>query len=375
MDYYHLRFDYRNKSDRARVINNLNRLREQLDDTVPAKDTEQTLLLATWNIRDFDANKRYGNGERLKESFYYIAEVISRFDFVAVQEVNKLGEWFKVMDLLGDDWDFICTDVTDSSLGGNGERLLYVYDKRKVKFRNVCGEIVLPNSMLISKVTAELNDTKMYSGKQFRRTPFLASFQSNWFKFDVCTVHIYYGAKSGDKLNQRVEEIKTIAKYFGKRAEDAEKYGKALILLGDFNIVHPDHKTMEALTSQKFKIPKALDKPTNLDNTKYYDQIAFRADQDVINFIDTPSESTANSNAGIVELFESVFRSQDFAQYEESVSKTSNGKKVVDGTSNDHSTLESYYESWKTFQFSDHKPLWVRIDSDSASEYLDSLTD
>lgn len=375
MDYYRLRYDFRAKMERARVINNLHRLREQLDDAVPPKDSERTLLLATWNIRDFDASKRYGNGARLKESLYYIAEVISRFDFVAVQEVNRLDEWYDVIRLLGDNWDFICTDVTDTRLGGNGERLLYAFDKRKVHFRNIAGEIVLPNSMLISNETAELGDTRMYSGKQFRRTPFLAAFQSNWFKFDICTVHIYYGARSGDKLDQRIEEIGRVASYFGRRAEEAAKDGKALILLGDFNIVHPDHKTMKALTDEGFQIPKALDRPSNLDRSKYYDQIAFRAEQGVLDFIDTRSESTARSNAGIIELFDTVFRDEDFAQYEEAAGRTSNGKKVLDGTSNDHDTLESYYEEWRTFQFSDHKPMWVRISSDSAQAYLDSLTE
>lgn len=374
MEYYRLRYDFRTKAERARVINNLQRLRDQLDDTVPPKDSEQTLLLATWNIRDFDASKRYGNGRRTKESLYYIAEVISRFDFVAVQEVNELGEWNIVKKILGGAWDFICTDVTDTRLGGNGERLLYAFDRRKVQFRNVAGELVLPNNMLISNETATLGDTKMYSGKQFRRTPFLAAFQSNWFKFDICTVHIYYGASSGDKLNQRVEEINRVAKYFGKRAKEAEREGKALILLGDFNIVHPDHKTMTALTDEGFKIPKALDRPSNLDMTKYYDQIAFRAKQGVLDFIDTSSSSTSRSNAGIIEIFESLFREEDFAQYEDAVSKTNNGKAVIEGTSGNHDTLESYYRLWRTFQFSDHKPMWVRISSNSASDYLDSLT-
>ncbi|WP_319529431.1 endonuclease/exonuclease/phosphatase family protein [uncultured Cohaesibacter sp.] len=327
MQYYHLRYDFRNREDRARIIANLKRLRAQLDKSVPAKDSDRTLLLATWNIRDFDATKRYGNGARLKESLFYIAEVISRFDFVAVQEVNELGEWKKVMRILGDHWDYLCTDVTDYKLGGNGERLLYAFDKRKVHFRNIAGEIVLPNDMLISPVTAELGDTKLYSGKQFRRTPFLASFQSNWFKFDICTVHIYYGATSGDKLKQRIEEINQVAKYFGRRAEAAEKDGKALILLGDFNIVHPDHETMQALKAEKFKIPRALDRPSNLDKTKYYDQIAFRANQRVLDFIDSPQPSLASSNAGIVELFESVFRDEDFDQYEGNASKTDRRQK------------------------------------------------
>ena len=36
--------------------------------------------------------------------------------------------------------------------------------------------------------------------RQFARSPFVASFRSNWFKFDICTVHIYYGEEHGEKL-------------------------------------------------------------------------------------------------------------------------------------------------------------------------------
>ena len=70
-------------------------LREQLSEALPAKDAEDHMLLGTWNIRDFGKaeNLRKGRGPRLPETHFYIAEVISRFDFVAVQEVNDLPEW------------------------------------------------------------------------------------------------------------------------------------------------------------------------------------------------------------------------------------------------------------------------------------------
>ena len=75
--------------DRQRVLTKLIDLRKQLHDEVPAKNVRDSLILATWNIRDFDSNT-FGHGPRLKESLYYIAEVISSFDLVAVQEINDL---------------------------------------------------------------------------------------------------------------------------------------------------------------------------------------------------------------------------------------------------------------------------------------------
>ncbi|HEV7319492.1 MAG TPA: endonuclease/exonuclease/phosphatase family protein [Ensifer sp.] len=367
MRYYKLRFAFRELDRRRHVVENLKRLRAQLDADVPAKDSDRNLLLATWNIRDFGKKNRRGFGSREPETWFYLAEILSRFDFVAVQEVNEIEEWLEIMDILGPDFDFIATDVTDTALGGNGERLLYLYDKRKVRFRNIAGEIVLPNSMLVSPVTAEVGGERLYAGKQFRRTPFTASFQSGWFRFDICTVHIYYGEDSGPALGERIQEIERIANYFGKRAEDALKRGKALILLGDFNIVHPEHETMRKLKDAGFAIPKSLDRPSNLDLTKYYDQIAFQARSELLNFIDQPADDPLKRNSGIFEIYASIFRDGDEPDYRTAMQKSSNGRDKSEAE------LKAYYPDWKTYQLSDHKPMWVRIGTNEASAYLDSL--
>ena len=43
------------------------------------------------------------------------------------------------------------------------------------------------------------------TGQQFARTPFVVSFQAGWFRFNLCTVHIYYGSETGQKLQRRIE--------------------------------------------------------------------------------------------------------------------------------------------------------------------------
>ena len=138
----------KNRDFAPRAIDRLVALREQLRTEIPARTLRDTLLLATWNIRDFDSNK-FGQGPRLEETYYYIAEVIAAFDLVAVQEVNDdLGPLERVMDILGPNWDFITTDVTEG-VSGNGQRTAFVFDTRKVLFRNVAGEIVLPMGQAI----------------------------------------------------------------------------------------------------------------------------------------------------------------------------------------------------------------------------------
>ncbi len=373
MRYYLLKNDFRPHAERARVIDNLSALRAQLDRDVPDKDAEQNLLLATWNIRDLGKPNRRGFGKRSKESHFYIAEVISRFDFVAVQEVNELAEWERILRILGPDWSYIATDETDRALGGNGERLTFAFDKRKVWFQNVAGEIVLPRGMLISKVEGlakdeEGKEREILEGKQFHRTPFFASFQSGWLKFDICTVHIYYGSASGAKLQERVEEIGTVAKYLGKRADKALKEEKATLLLGDFNVVRPDHETMEALLTEGFKVPKALSAPTNIDRSKFYDQIAFKTKPEVIEYVEKQSQDPKKRNAGVFEIFESVYRDDQFDEFAEAAKKSPNGSKQAT-----EADLRKYYLTWRTYQFSDHKPLWVRLDTNDADGYLARL--
>lgn len=131
MRYYKLKSDFTKKEKRDFVINNILELRKGMRAKILEKNLDKNLLIATWNIRDFDSNK-FGHGPRLKESFYYIAEIISAFDLVAVQEVNKdLRAFNRLMYLLGPDWDFITTDVTEGK-SGNSERMTFIYDVRRV---------------------------------------------------------------------------------------------------------------------------------------------------------------------------------------------------------------------------------------------------
>ncbi len=362
-------------AEHDRALPNIIALREQLSRDIPPKDAEDHLLLATWNIRDLAKTNRRGYGERLAESHIYIAEVLSRFDFVAVQEVNELDEWERIMYLLGPHWHYIATDVTDPGLGGNGERLTFLFDARKVSFQNIAGEVVLPANLLISgnveapegddAATVEIGKTPV--SRQFARTPFTALFQSGWFRFEICTVHIYYGAETGPKLEQRVSEIKTIAEYFGQRAESDFRDNRSLILTGDMNVVNPQHKTMQALLSSGFEIPEPLRVlPTNVEGRKYYDQIAFRLQPDGPAYFD-PAPGNGWQPAGAFDIFERVFTAGQFAEYQSDVARTPNGSKKSGAE------LSSYYLDWRTYQFSDHRPLWVRIRANDSARYLAGL--
>ena len=51
---------------------------------VPDKNATETLLLATWNLKAFDGG---ASDNRTEEFYWYIAEIISHFDIVAIQEL------------------------------------------------------------------------------------------------------------------------------------------------------------------------------------------------------------------------------------------------------------------------------------------------
>jgi len=105
------------------------------------RDSARYLRLATWNIREFDSDK---SGTRRRESLYYIAQILSHLGLIAVQEVREDRQALDgVMRILGPGWTYVATDVTEG-IPGNRERMVFVYNTRKVWFRKMAGEVMLP---------------------------------------------------------------------------------------------------------------------------------------------------------------------------------------------------------------------------------------
>ena len=334
--------DKRLDADRSDIADSLLRLRQGLNG-VPEKKPGG-MLLATWNVREFGGNK-YGG--RIDEALYCIAETINRFDIVAIQEVRPdLRALDRVMQLLGRDWDRIFTDVSYAE-GGNHERLAFVWDRRKVRFTGLAGELVLP----------KVESQKM---AQVARTPFICGFQAGWAKFNLCTVHIYYGTSVPNEP-RRVEEIKEIGKLLSGKAKDYINVGRNdkksyspenLVLLGDFNIFKKTDKTFEALSESGFVLPAGLMKDeltgSNVARDKFYDQIAFYKKVSGIK----------ESAAGIFDFYEHVFRESD-------AERLAAKGKLAD---------RSKFKDWRTYQMSDHLVMWAEFLVDNADAYLKDLT-
>ncbi len=340
------------KFDKARVADRLLALREQIQrSNVPKRTLDETLLLATWNIREFDSSS---HGERMDESFFYIAEIVSHFDIVAIQEIRgDLKALEKLCKILGSYWKYVVTDVTEG-VAGNKERMAFLFDGRKMRFSGLTGEIVI--------APVKKGGRTYEPARQLARTPFICGFQAGWFKFMLCTVHIRYGSdKAVDR--QRLEEITLLTKMLGRRVRQKTAWCNNLILLGDFNIFNPRDVTFEALTKQGFVVPEQLQKmPSNAGKNKHYDQIAFNVKEKRMEL----------SNAGILDFYQSVFREEDQDLYVAAMGqryfKSSSGK------SRDAKSKTRYFRNyWRTHQMSDHLPMWVELKVDFGKDYLQSM--
>jgi len=289
------------------------------------------------------------------------------------------------------------TDLTEGR-SGNTERLGFIYDRSKVTFKGVAGELVLDDKNLI-----EDGDKK----RQFSRTPFMCTFQSGWFKFNFSTVHVYFGSDSGKKYERRVKEIESVAKFLKKRAaRDAKKrFGKSSnhVLVGDFNIKKPGSRGFNALEKCGFKV-HANNLGSNKDQTRFYDQISFLTNPNELKFASSGKEK------GVFQFFKSIYRPQDFENYaqildgvvkakikkinsdiasakkrltraktektkirakEEIVKKSASAAEFTDPA-----LMKKYYtKEWRTFRASDHLPLWVELEIDFSKEYLAGLED
>jgi len=338
-----------------RTLKNLLTLRAQLEKDIPKKQMESNLLLATWNIREFGVTK-YGG--RSTEALYYIAEIVNRFDLIAIQEVRKDLETFnKLMSILGSNFEFMFTDVTEGK-AGNDERLCFVFDTRKVRFGGLSGELVLPP---LESKDPDTGQRIVAPSAQLARTPYMCGFKAGWTNFVLATVHILYGKGVADDPN-RIREIENLARAIAQKAEDRSEWSSNFIILGDFNIFSQEDSTMKAITTAGFTVPQELQKlpGRNVEKNKFYDQIAFKV---LKNRFDT------NGRAGVFDYYNFLYRLEDESEYAQEMGndylKNSKGK------ARDKKGKTTYYKTfWRTFKMSDHLPMWVEIRIDHTDQYL-----
>jgi endonuclease/exonuclease/phosphatase family metal-dependent hydrolase len=263
----------------ADVAADLAALSRALDAALPPRAADN-LLVATWNLRAFGSlTRKWHSGpsdspRRDLNAALCIAEIVSRFDVIAVQEVK--GDLRALRDLLkklGPAWAFAMTDVTYGD-PGNGERLAYLFDTTRVRLSGLACELVIPET-LDTPFSTPANAFQ----RQFVRTPYGVSFLAGDKTFVLVTLHVIYG----DRGDDRRAELTAIAKWLRAWAEQEDDYGHNLICLGDFNIDRVNDPQYQAFVStgltpapDHMGLPRTIfSKPGRPDLDSFFDQIAW----------------------------------------------------------------------------------------------------
>ena len=284
--------------------------------TIPSSKLDETLNVATWNIREF------GKKARGDAAIHYIAEILGQFDLVSVAELRgDLRDLGKVLAILGPYWRVIYSDALEDA-GGNDERIGFVYDKRAVAFTGFAATATAPRTK-----SGEL----FVPGFNWWREPFMASFSAGSYDFVLLAAHAQWGTAAG-----RTVELQSLADWVDLKRTEKACVDKDFIVVGDFNIDTPAQ--LAALTSKGLQMPSALKSKTygtNLAQDKRYDQI--------LQYADYPQNFS--NQAGVLDFF-------------------------TGGTTDLFPGLD---KTAFTFQLSDHLPLWMQINTDIEGEKLDEI--
>jgi endonuclease/exonuclease/phosphatase family metal-dependent hydrolase len=287
---------------------------------IPSSRLDETLLIATWNIREF------GRRKRLALSLHYIAEIIGQFDVVVLVEVrDNVEELATVQRYLGPYWDVLYSDyILDA--GGNRERIAVVYDTRAARFTGFASHVFGPR---------EKHESEWLPEHAWWRPPYTASFRAGNFDFVVVAAHVRWSTGERDRLR----EVELLAEYVERRASAKSTLDQDVIVVGDFNIPNVKGELFRALTKRGLRMPAMLAGigGSDLLQSKRYDQI-----------LHSPAFSAAFTGEG----------------------------GVLDFWCGEHAALYPGKRMDKrefTYELSDHLPVWVEINTDNDDEVLDQV--
>lgn len=178
----------------------------------------QSVLVASWNIRNISKRKETMLLSR-------IAEVLSEFDLVALQEIRDLLVLKRLKTMLPG-WDYVASDAV-GRVSADGrtrtERFAFIYRRGVVRLSDECGSLYPDPSQI------------------FVRPPFIARFETATesglvpLAFTLVNVHITFAQKEA-RLRE-IQEIQVLAAEL-QALEAADQ--ATVLVLGDFNLAPQD---------------------------------------------------------------------------------------------------------------------------------------
>jgi endonuclease/exonuclease/phosphatase family metal-dependent hydrolase len=296
----------------------ITRLRQHKKARAIPKREQGKLLVATWNIANLGAQQRQDQDRSI------IAEIISWFDIVAIQECREnFGDLFDLHNKLPKSYHVIMSDAA-----GNNERMAFFYNSRKLTILEEIGEIAFPVSQY--KTVTLPGVQQQFNG--FDRTPYLVSFSSGNTSFMFVNVHLYYGDNKPNSIARRSLETFAVAKWADLRKKSPFSFTRELVVLGDFNMpkCNPGDPIYKALTKLGLELPEhSTQIASSISSEANYDQIALLP------------ETNQQCFTGLKGVFD-----YDMVIFPDLWQKGTNQKN---------------FKTYLRYYISDHRPMWVQL--------------
>ncbi len=283
---------------------------------IPAKQPGR-LLLGSWNIANL------GDAAQVRDDrdIALIAEVLTWFDLIAVQEVKEnLLDLNRVLALMPG-YEAVFSDQT-----GNEERMVFVYDTARVARLALAGEIdVSPSDKRYVKLPGT---AQKFTG--FDRAPYAVAFVCDGFVVTVVNVHLFFGSGSLHSVNRRALETYAIGRWADLRQKRGRAFSKNVVVIGDMNMPRAEvgDAVYDALIARGLHIPVHQSRiGTTITEGKHYDQLAF-----------LPGDAgVAYETDGVFDFDGAVFA--DLWQ----------------------ARTPSEFEAYLRYHLSDHRPIWAQF--------------
>jgi hypothetical protein len=233
---------------------------------MPARGGDR-LMIGSWNIANFGLQLRREDDLRL------MATMAKWFDVLAIQECREhFGDLYQLLHYMGPRYRVVMSDP-----GGNGERMVFVWDDRRVELLDEVGEVTVPPAM--QRHIRLPGVEQVFTG--FDRPPYLAGFRvrGTSLSVQVLNVHSYFGSNSVADVGRRALETAAVARWAALRRESIYAGARELIAIGDFNMPKPKRDggnvVYDAITSRGLVLPGhsgLIGSSVATDNR--YDQVA-----------------------------------------------------------------------------------------------------
>jgi endonuclease/exonuclease/phosphatase family metal-dependent hydrolase len=180
---------------------------EPFDANSDRRNGDSTLLIASFNIRIFSDRSR--DDDELKQ----ICSLLKEYDFIAIQEARDIDVLDRAVRMLSDEFGLTYEYVSSDGAGRGSHKELYVFLFRR-------------DAVQYKDIGAFIPDPVDY----FIREPYYALFKAGNFDFYAINIHLIYGDKKSDRLQEArlLDDV-----YRHVQSLDSEN---DVLLMGDFNL-------------------------------------------------------------------------------------------------------------------------------------------